>query len=202
MKLLRICAALALLCVIAVSSNSASATIGDKWQVAQATPATPAAPAATQNTITTTAPVTSETTISVGTLAGQVLSWAAAVFSVPVGALLSAWLWRLFQLAGVNATDALRARLQEMVVNGLNASAKAAEGSLEGRGKVVVKNQVVAGAVNYVQQHGAETLKQLGVDPYSNAAVDAIKARIETAIADPMTPTPKVLDAPAASAPK
>lgn len=167
------------------------ATIGDKWQIAQATPA---APAATQNTITTTAPVTSETTISVGTLAGQVLNWMAVVFGVPIGTLLSAWLWRLFTSAGLTIGDQARARLQQMVINGLNASAKAAEGALEGRGKIVVKNQVIAGAVTYVQQHGADTLKQLGVDPYSNIAVDAIKARIETAIADPMTPTPAVLD--------
>jgi len=163
--------------------------------------AQPAGPAAQQNTITTTAPVTSETTISVGTLAGQALTWVAAVFSVPVGALLSAWLYRLFALVGVQTTDLMRARLQEMIVNGLNASAKSAEEALRGRGQVAIKNAAVAQTVQYVQQHGAETLAYLGVDPKSNKAVDAIKARIETAIADTMTPTAAVLEPATPSSP-
>jgi hypothetical protein len=55
--------------------------------------------------------------------------------------------------------------------------------------------------VAYVQDHGADAIKTLGLDPQSGAAVEAIKARIETAIADPTIPTPKILDptpAPAA----
>src|ERR1700731_3322155 len=52
--------------------------------------------AATTNTVQTTGPVTADTTISVGTLAGQVLTWAAAAFSVPIGSLLTVWLVRLF----------------------------------------------------------------------------------------------------------
>jgi hypothetical protein len=57
---------------------------------------------------------------------------------------------------------------------------------------------VVASTVAYVQDHGADTLKKLGIDPNSNIAVDAIKARIETAINDPAAPTPPVLDPTAA----
>lgn len=152
------------------------------------------APAATQNTITTTAPVTSETTISVGTVASQALQWVVAVFGAVLGTAGTALLMRMFKAAGLSISDAARARLQEMVINGLNISAKAAEDSLAGKGKIAIKNAIVADAVNYVQAHGAETLKQLGVDPNSNLAVDAIKARIETAIADPMSPTPAVLD--------
>ena len=45
-----------------------------------------------------------------------------------------------------------------------------------------------------MQAHGADELKQLGVDPYDNAAIDLIKARIQTAIADPAQPTPAVMD--------
>ena len=159
-----------------------------------------AAPA-TQNTVTTTGPVSSETTISVGTLAGQVLTWIASVFSVPIGGLLTAWLYRLFTKAGVDMTDAMRARLQEIVVNGINHGAQKASADIAGRGRVDIKNTAVAHAINYVQEHGADELKALGVDPNSNVAVDVIKARIETAITDANTPTNKVLDpTPAASA--
>ena len=59
----------------------------------------------------------------------------------------------------------------------------------------MAQDAIVAQAVAYTQEHGAETIKALGLDPQSGAAVEAIKAHIETAIADPMVPTPKVLDA-------
>lgn len=152
------------------------------------------APAATQNTITTTGPVASETTISVGTLAGEAMQWVVAVFGTVLGTAGTALLLRMFKAAGLTISDAARMRLQEMVVNGLNVSARAAQDSLKDRGQIVIKNAIVEDAVHYVQNHGADTLKQLGVDPKSNLAVDAIKARIETAIADPATPTPAVLN--------
>src|ERR1700681_1817628 len=75
-------------------------------------------PAATQNTVTTTGPVSSETTISIGTLAGQVLTWVMAVFGVPIGTLATAILWKVLKRIGVSLTDASRARLQEIIVNG------------------------------------------------------------------------------------
>jgi hypothetical protein len=162
-------------------------------------PPAPGIPAATQNTVTTTGPVTSDTTISVGTLAGQVLTWIAAVFGVPIGGLLTAWLYRLSRLAGVQITDAMRARLQDIVVNGLNIGVKKAATDLRGRGQVDVKNEAVAHAVEYVQVHGADSLKALGIDPGSDLAVEAIKARIETAITDVNAPTPKVLASSSAS---
>jgi hypothetical protein len=153
----------------------------------------------TQNTVSTTGPVESTTTISVGTLAGQVLMWFAAAFSVPVGTILTGWLWRLFKLAGVNATDALRARLNEIVINGLNAGAKTVAADITGKDQVAIRNAVVQQAIVYTQAHGAETIKALGLDPQSGTTVEAIKARIETAINDPAVATPAVLDPIAAS---
>lgn len=196
MKLLRLCAALALLFVLAAPAAYAN-TFTDRWQVAEVA----TTPPVTQNTVTTTGPVSSETTISVGTLASQALQWVVAVFGTLLGSAVLALVIRMFKAAGLQISDAARVRLQEMVVNGLNVSATALEGKLAGRGRIAIKNAVVADVVNYVQAHGADTLKQLGVDPKSNMAVDAIKARIETAIADPMTPTPAVLD-PGAAAPQ
>lgn len=164
---------------------------------AQAQPAPPT----TQNTVTTTGPVSSTTTIETGTLGGEALKWVAAVFGGSVGMALTAFLVKLLRNAGIQASDAMRARLQEIIVNGLNFAAKTAATDLAGRGQIAVKNAVVGEAVKYVQAHGAETLQQLGLDPNSNKAVDAIKARIETAIADPSQPTPAVLSPPAAPLP-
>jgi hypothetical protein len=161
----------------------------------------PAAPA-TQNTITTTAPVTSETTISVGTIAAQALEWVGATFGAVIGTALTALILKWFKLAGIQISDAARARLQEIVVNGLNASAKAAEAEMQGKGQVEIRNATVAKTVAYVQNHGADTIKQLGLVPTEQKAVEAIKARIETAVADPTVATPAVMDAPVVVAQK
>lgn len=158
------------------------------------------APGAAGTTIQTTAPVTADTTISIGSYAGQVLLWLAAAFSVPVGTLLTAWLLRLFKLAGVETTEQMRKKLQDIIVNGLNAAAANNADRLQGMAPVQVKNLIVQDAIKYAREHGAETIKALGLDPNSGEATEAIKARIETAITDPTLPTPPIL-APAGTVP-
>ena len=152
------------------------------------------APVASQNTITTTAPVSSTTTISTGTLAGEVLTWLAAAFSLPIGTLLTFWLKRLFTLAGVQVTQQMSDQLDRTITNGLNAAAANVAATAEGKGQIQIKNEIVGQAVAYAQDHRAETIKALGLDPQSGAAVQAIKARIETLVNDPAVPTPAVLD--------
>lgn len=141
----------------------------------------------------TTVPVAVPVTVSAGTWAGDVLTWLAAAFAVPVGAVLTAALWKLFQLLGVQVTDQMKSQLQSVIVNGLNQGAANISGKLRGAGQVEIKNAIVADAVQYTQEYAAETIKALGLDPQSGAAVDAIKARIETALNDPATPTPAVI---------
>lgn len=135
--------------------------------------------------------------IETGTIAGEVLKWVIAVGGGTLATILSGILVKVFQRMGVKITDELRSRLQEIVLNGLNAGARVAAERLAGKGKIEVKQAIVADAVRYTQAHGAETIKALGLDPTSPEAIEAIKARIETAIADPAVPTPPVLDPPA-----
>ena len=190
MRLLRL--SLLLAALAAPAMVLAQTTIGT-------TPIVTVAPAATQNTVQTTGPVTSDTTISVGTLAGQVLTWAVTAFGSLLATIFAAWGVRLFKIAGVQITDAARVRLQEIILNGLNEGAKTEAANLVGKDQVQVKDAIVTKAVNYVQAHGADTIKQLGLDPTSGVAIEAIKARIETAINDPAVATPAVLDAPGAA---
>lgn len=178
--ILRICAVLAAALVLALIAPDVS------W-----------AQAATQTTVNTTAPVSSETTISIGTLAGQVLTWIMAAFAPLIGSLIAALLWRMLGRLGIEATDALRTRLQEIIVNGLNSAAKIADEKMKGRSAIDIKSNIIAATVIYTQAHGSETMKALGLDPHSGAAVEAIKARIETAVADPASPTPAVMNPPA-----
>ena len=131
-----------------------------------------------------------------GTLAGQVLTWAATAFGSLLATIFAAWGVRLFKLAGVQISDAMRARLQEIILNGLNAGAKAEAQNLAGKDPIVVKDAIVAHAVAYTQDHGANVIKALGLDPKNGTAVEAIKARIETAIADPTVATPAALGGP------
>lgn len=143
-------------------------------------------------------PVESSTIISVGTLAGQVLTWIAAAFSIPIGAVLTSWLIRLMKVAGVENTNLLKDQLGKVILNGLNDGAARAQTELAGRGQIQIKDRAVQLAVAYTQAHAQETIKALGLDPKSGQAVDAIKARIETAIVDETQPTNPVL-APATS---
>ncbi len=158
-------------------------------------------PPVTQNTVTTTGPVASTTTISVGTLAGQVLTWAITGFGSILATVFAAWGVRLFKIAGVQITDAARDRLQQIILNGLNVGAAKASTDLAGRGQIEIKDAALEHAVAYVQNHGADTIKQLGLDPNSGAAVEAIRAHIETAIADPTVATPAAVNATAVAKP-
>jgi hypothetical protein len=143
-----------------------------------------------------TSPVGSPTLVNVGSFSADVLNWVISVTVPIMGVVITGWLTRLFQQVGINMTDAQRARLQEMVVNGINAGAAKAEDSLRGAPLVDVKNAAVQHAVEYVQEHGADTLKALGFDPHDQKTVEAIQARALSAIANPAVPTAPSLNAP------
>lgn len=76
--------------------------------------------------------------------------------------------------------------------------AQEAADKLRGKATIDVKNEVALRALEYAQTHGAETIKALGLAPNGGQAIEAIKARIEAAIADPATPTPAVVANPIA----
>lgn len=143
--------------------------------------------------VTPLAPAVPVAVVSTGTYAGEVLTWLAAAFAVPLGGIATAALWKLFKFLGVQVTDQMKDQLQGIIVNGLNKGAANLSDKLQGQGKVEIKNAIVADAVKYTQDHAGETMKALGLDPQSGAAVEAIKARIETALNDPGTPTPPII---------
>ena len=167
-------------------------TACDQFPTGTIAPATQ--PAATQNTVTTSGPVNSETTISVGTIASQVLNWVwAAVGAIIIPFAVNALL-KLAARVGIQNVDALRARLVATITNGANLAVKEGGEELKLLPAVEVKNQTEARIIQYVQAHGAETIRALGLEPTSPRAVEAIKAQLATAISDPSVPTPKILD--------
>jgi hypothetical protein len=152
-----------------------------------------ATPPATQNTVNTTGPVSSDTTISVGTLAGELLEYLTAAFGSVLASVATYWLVQLAKKAGVEVTQQMSDQLDRTLLNGANDAATKISEATRGQGVVAVKNAIVAGAVAYAQAHRAETIQALGLDPQSGAAVAALKARLATLANDPSVPTPAVL---------
>src|ERR1700761_6091614 len=128
-----------------------------------------------------------ETTVHGGSLLASVVEWGATAFGTAIAALVTAVTYRGLSLLGVQVTDAQKSQLQAVVVNGINSAAAKAETQLRGDGSldVNVKSQIVSDAVKYTQDHAADLIKSLGLDPNSGQAVEAIRARVATALADP-----------------
>jgi hypothetical protein len=155
----------------------------------------PAAPV-TQNTVTTSGPVSSETTISLGSAAASVLEWAVAAFGVPLTTVGTFWLIRLAKKAGLEGADLMSQQLNQTLLNGLNDGAARLAKGIEGKGDVQVQNQVIQAAIDYAKAHRSETIQALGLDPNSGKTVEALRGRIATLITDPNSPTPPVLGGP------
>ena len=140
-------------------------------------------------TVSTTGPVTSSTTIDVGSFASSAFAWAATLALGVVVPFIVNVLLAIAARFGQATTDALRARFTEFVTNGANLLVAAGAEKLRGMSPIEVKGAILADLVRYVQAHGAETVKKLGVDPGSPKLVEAVKAQLETAIANPAVPT-------------
>lgn len=138
-----------------------------------------------------TAQSTTGTVVHGGDLAATLIQWALVAFGVPIASIVVAIVYKILGWFNIQVTDAQKSQLQAIVVNGVNTAAEKAKTSLRDSAAldVNVKSQVIADAVAYVQAHGADTIRALGMDPQSGQAVEAIHARIATAIADPKTPT-------------
>ena len=156
-----------------------------------APPTTPAA-----SPVTVSSGPGGETTISIGTIAGQVLNWILITFSVPIGGYAIMILRHVLINLKIPVSDAALAKAKQMLVNGMNLAAPEVQARLAGQGKIAIKNATIAEGITYVQKHGPDAIKTLGLDPTSPDAVEAMKAWAETAIADPNVPTPAVLDPP------
>jgi hypothetical protein len=145
-----------------------------------------------------TEPTSVTTTVKGGSLAADFIEWMKVVFGGTIGTAMVAALVYGLRLLGVNIVASQRAQLQEIVVNGLNNSAGNLQTMLRDNKSldITMKGQIIAKTVEYVQEHGSSVIKALGLDPKDPKAVEAIKARIETALNDPGTPTPPAITPP------
>lgn len=121
--------------------------------------------------------------ISVGTLASEILQYVAAIVIPAVAAFATKVLLSWEQKLGIDRTDAQRDRLQEFIANGLSLGAAKIDQRLSGTMPFEVKNRLVAEAVRYAQEHGADTIKALGGDINDPKTKEALTARA-TALLD------------------
>lgn len=130
-------------------------------------------------------------TFSTGNFVASLINWMWVAFGTAIATLVTGLVYKALSYLGIQTTTQQREQLQSIVVNGLNKASAQAQVAAQGQTQwdVRIKNQIVADTVKYAQDHGADTIKALGLDPKSGQAVEAIKARIETAIVDPATPT-------------
>lgn len=203
-----------LFALAAVTGAQALTTVTDKDQVITVTNSAlydsgtfaPSAPMKSQDrmaqadtakttTVQTSAPVTSTTVVKGGDWAASVLAWLQVAFVTTIGAVGTALLYKVLGWLGVQVTDQQKAQLQGVIVNGLNAAGNKAQAQLRANPNldINVQSQIIADTVSYAQSHAADTIKALGLDPNSGQAVEAIKARIQTAINDPKSPTPPLM---------
>jgi hypothetical protein len=128
-------------------------------------------------------------TFSAGTLVASFVNWLYVAFGGLATTMLTLWIVKVMNKLGIETTNQQRELLQTTIANGLNDAAAKAKTSADGKFTVQVQNQIVADAIKYAQDNAGQTITALGLDPKSGQAVAAIKARIETAIVDPTTPT-------------
>lgn len=143
-------------------------------------------------TTETPAGTTTVTTVKGGTIAASIIEWMQVAFGGVIGAGVLAGIVKGLQWMGIQVTTQMKGQLQAIIINGINDAAAKAQVALKSSDKldIQVKNQIIADAVDYTQRHAPDTIKALGLDPKSGEAVEAIRARIETALNDPTTPTP------------
>ena len=120
--------------------------------------------------------------------------WTVLAIATPIIAtLIVNMLVKIAAGIGFSMDEAQRRRLQELVVNGLNALASRKD-IRPAKGAVIEAGSTAAEFVtDYVKEHGPKTVAALAKDPDSASFKEAIIARANKALNDPAEPTPAVI---------
>jgi hypothetical protein len=127
-------------------------------------------------------------TVLLGDYAGAALEWMLPILAPVIAGFLVDALIKLRQRLGQSTSEAQRDKLQQMAENAVNLAGHQLNHDLSGKLPMPARNEVMAMAVDYVQAHGSDTIKALGLDPTDPKAVEAIKGRIATIMANKSSP--------------
>lgn len=127
------------------------------------------------------------TTISFGSFGGEILTYVVAGLAPVIAGCVINWLVKAAARLNVQIAEERRAKLQEMVENGIKAGAQKIGVALDGKLSIDVKSELIAGVVNdYLPQNAAETVKALGGNVHDTAAMtDVVAARSADVLALP-----------------
>jgi hypothetical protein len=115
---------------------------------------------------------------SIGTWIADLLGSLVAIFGSVIATFLTKWVMAVAKKAGIEASQAMSDKLDQIINNGLHNGAVNLQHDLNGKLNVQVKNDVIAQAVTYTQAHGAETIKDVsGLDTNDPKVVEALQAR-------------------------
>jgi len=131
-----------------------------------------------------------DTIISIGSLASDILVPLLTAFATVIAAFIVGIVYRFLKGAGIAIDETYRQRLQELVINGINWGAQQLGDSVRGKGEVDVKSMLLVNVLEYVRTHGTELFSKWGVSPNTPAFEQAIEARMTRALVDPAVPTP------------
>lgn len=155
-------------------------------------------PAWAQEAVPAIVTVTAEpAVISFGTIAGEVLTWAVAIFGSGLAAALITLIFKAFPGITKGIDDSRRQRITELLVNGLNAAGRALAAAGKDKFTITLKNQAIASAVEYAKLHGADLIKKLGDDPRDAKTTEALAGQAEKLLNDATVPTPANITPPA-----
>jgi hypothetical protein len=129
------------------------------------------------------APSEPTTSFSIGTWIADLLGGLVALFGSVIATFITKWVIAVAKKAGVDATQAMSDRLDQIIENGLHAGAINLGHDLTGKLNVQVKDAVIASAVTYAQNHGADTIKSIsGLNINDPKTVEALQARAAKAL--------------------
>jgi len=124
-----------------------------------------------------------------GTAMASFVNWLWVAFGGTIVTALALIAQKVLRWLGVQTNQAMNDRLMEAIRNGMNDAAAKAQTDLTGKFPIAVKNQIIAQGIEYAKAHQAQTITALGLDPKTGEATEALRAKAETVIIDPLQPT-------------
>lgn len=128
--------------------------------------------------------------LSWGSVWAQILLAMISFVAPIVAAAVVAVLYKIFCYYGISLDTELKKRLQDHVLNGLNYSAVILAPRIKLGMTQEVKSEMVKIVYEYVKDHGADTLRGLGVSLDDPKLIESVQARIEKLINDSSVSTP------------
>ena len=188
----------------AVNAPAVSATPSSSAVTLPAGTPQPGAVGSTTIIVPATIAPDTKVTVSAGSVLNEIIQIALLAAGTALIGLAGVVGVKLLTWMGVKNAEQYRAKIEQIASNGVALARQEAAARLPGKLTLEVQNDVMARAITYVEEQGAETLKKLGYNPDDPKDVEALRARVAKAIGesqfmDDAFATPETNPAPASA---